>query len=90
MALGGFQPIFIENLDRLSFIERIKMKFAFIKTLYNVTNIDKISENSFKTIHDGYRADFNKDLKNLTDKEAIEYFDLTDELIKNDINNDYC
>ncbi len=85
MAIGGFQPILIENLGKMSFTERIKMIFAFIKTFYNVINIDKISENSFKTISDRYRTDFNKDLKNFTDKEVIEYFDSMDELTKNDI-----
>jgi rifampicin phosphotransferase len=85
MSFGGCHPSLIKNLDKLSIIDRIKMVFTFIKTFYNVINIDRISENSFKTISDRYRADFNKDLKNLTDKEDIEYFDSLDELIKNDI-----
>ncbi len=63
MSFGGFQPNLIEN-DKLSFIEKIKMKFAFIKTFYNVINIDKISKASFKTISDRYRAEFSKDPKN--------------------------
>ncbi|HEY9245783.1 MAG TPA: PEP-utilizing enzyme, partial [Candidatus Methanoperedens sp.] len=85
MAFGGFHPNVIENLDKLSLFDRVKMTFAFIKTFYSTINIDKISGNSFKTAHDKYRTDFNKDLKNFTDKESIEYFDSMDELIKNDI-----
>lgn len=81
MSFGGFQPNLIEN-DKLSFIEKIKMKFAFIKTFYNVINIDKLSNKSFKTISDIYRAEFNKDRKNITDKEIIENFDYVIELIK--------
>ncbi len=83
MAFGGFQSASIHT-DKLSFTDRIKMIYTFIKTFYDVINIDKITGNSFKTINDRYRADFNKDLKSLTDKEIIDYFDLIDELIKND------
>ena len=82
---GGFQPDSIENLEKLSFFGRIKMIFPFVKTLSNVINIDKISNNSFKTIGDRYRTDFNKNLKNLTDKEAIEYFDSVEKLAKSDL-----
>lgn len=85
MSTGGFQPILIENLDKLSFIDRIKMMFTFIKTFYNVININKITDYSFKMRSDKYRTDFDKNLKNLTDNEALEYFDSLDELTKNDL-----
>lgn len=84
MSFGGFQPNLIEH-DKLSPVERIKMMFASIKTLYNVINIDKISNKSFKMISDIYRIEFNKDPKSLTDKEIIDNFDYGIELIKNDL-----
>jgi pyruvate,water dikinase len=85
MSTGGFQPILIENLDKLSFMDRTKMMFTFIKTFYNVININKITDYSFKMRSDKYRTDFDKNLKNLTDNEALEYFDSLDELTKNDL-----
>jgi hypothetical protein len=50
------------------------MMFASIKTLYNVINIDKISNKSFKIISYIYRIEYNKDPKSLTDKEIIDNF----------------
>jgi hypothetical protein len=81
MSFGGFQPNLIEN-DKLSFTGRIKMMFAFIKTFYNVINIDRLSNESFKTINERYRAEFNKNPKSITDEEIIENFDYVTELIK--------
>lgn len=85
MSTGGHQPILIENLDKLSIIDRTKMASTFIKTFRNITNINKITDYSFKMRSDRYRMEFDKDLKSLTDKEAIEYFDSIDELTKNDL-----
>ncbi len=85
MSFGGFQPVLIENPDKLSIIDRTKMMFTFIKTFYNIININKITDYSFKMRSDRYRTDFDKNLKSLTDKEAIEYFDSLDELTKNDL-----
>ncbi|SNQ60060.1 PEP-utilizing enzyme [Candidatus Methanoperedens nitratireducens] len=84
MTMGGFQPI--EKLDKLSFFGQIKMIFTYIKSFILLSNIDKVSKNSFKAISDRYRTDFNRDLRSITDKEAIEYLDSIDELvIKNDL-----
>jgi phosphohistidine swiveling domain-containing protein len=85
MTYGGFHPTFMDNLDKLSIIDRIKIMFSYIKTVYIVTNINKITDNSFKMRNDRYRTDFNKNLKSLTDKESLEYFDSLDELTKNDV-----
>jgi phosphohistidine swiveling domain-containing protein len=85
MSYGGFHPTLIENHDKLSISDRIKIMFSVIKSVYYVTNINKITDNSFKMRNDRYRTDFNKNLKNLTDKESLEYFDSLDELTKNDV-----
>ncbi len=86
MSMGGFQPDLREDIDKLSFFGQIKMIFTYIKSFILFSNINKVSENSFKAISDRYRTDFNRDLRSITDKEAIEYFDFIDELvIKNDL-----
>jgi phosphohistidine swiveling domain-containing protein len=86
MTIGGFQPDSIEDIDKLSFFGRIKMMFTYIKSFILFSNINRVSENSFKAISDRYGTDFNKDLRSITDKEAIEYLDSIDELIiKNDL-----
>ncbi|CAG1007374.1 MAG: PEP-utilizing enzyme [Candidatus Methanoperedens sp.] len=85
MSYGGFHPTMIENHVKLSIIDRIKIMFSVIKSVYYVTNINKITDNSFKMRNDKYRTDFNKNLKNLTDIEALEYFDSLDELTRNDV-----
>jgi phosphohistidine swiveling domain-containing protein len=85
MGYGGFHSTMIENPNKLSIIDRINLLSSTIKSVYYVTNITKITNDSFKMRSDKYRADFDKNLKSLTDIEALEYFDSLDELTRNDL-----
>ncbi len=61
------------------------MIFTFAKTFYNITNINKLTDNSFKITSDRYRIDCGKNLKNLTDTEVLGYFEIFDDFTTNDL-----
>ncbi|HWQ95996.1 MAG TPA: PEP-utilizing enzyme [Candidatus Methylomirabilis sp.] len=85
MAFGGFQSIELDNQGKLSIIDKTKMIFTFAKIFYNITNINKLTENSFKITRDRYRMDCGKNLKNITDTEVLGYFEFFDDLTTNDL-----
>lgn len=85
-ALGGFQPELIEGIEfRPSLFKRIKMLPASIRTMILLSNIDKLSGENFSKIKKKYGTYSNKDLRELSDKEIIDYFDSLEELIKSDL-----
>jgi pyruvate,water dikinase len=86
MTLGGFQPDLIEGIDyKPSLFRRINMLPAYLKTMLLLNNIDSISEEAFCSTREKYEKDSNRDLRNLSDKELLDYFDSLEDLIKNDL-----
>ena len=83
---GGFQPDFIEEL-KLSPFEMIKIRVPlYIKTLSLYNNINKISEENFSIIREHFKANSNKDLIGLSDKELLDYAEfLNDQFLKRDL-----
>jgi len=84
-AFGGFQSQLMKGFDKPSVFTRIKMVPAYIKTMLLFSNINKISEENFSKIREGYERDSNIDLRKLSDREILGYSESLEELSKNDL-----
>ena len=85
-AFGGFQNELMKGLGvKPSFITRMKMAPAYLKTMLLFSNIDKISKENFFIIREGYERKSNIDMRKLPDREMLGYFDYIEELSKRDL-----